>query len=107
MHPDLEDFLESAFEAIEPTSSRIGRVVVEPDYEVPPDERERSGIAKELTDLLAVQSPADHQMASFDGSEATIGEKFGLLKKYLRRVTLHASPVDGPWIEVAPPGNWI
>jgi len=107
MHPDLEDFLESAFSEIEPTSAKVGRVAVEPDYEMSPDEHDTAAIAEELRNLLARQSPAGDQLTSFDGVEAKVGPEFGLLKKYLRRVTLHADAADGPWIEVAPPGNWI
>jgi hypothetical protein len=107
MHPDLEDFLENAFAEIEPTSPKVGRVVVEPDYEISPDERDSAAIAGELKKLLTVQSPETDELSSFDGVEAKVRPEFGLLKKYLRRVTLHADAVDGPWIEVAPPGNWI
>jgi hypothetical protein len=107
VHPDLEDFLESAFSDITPTTAKVGRVVVEPDYEMSPDERDSAGIAEELKNLLAEQLPAGEQLTSFDGVEAKVRPGFTLLKKYLRRITLHADAVNGPWIEVAPPGNWI
>ncbi len=107
MHPELEDFLENALGAVQPVAQGIGRVVVEPDYDVAPANDEGSKLATELagcirgqrTDLLALQSP--------QGFEAEIAAKYGLLKKYIRRITLHADSVEGPWVEVAPPGNWI
>ena len=30
-----------------------------------------------------------------------------LLNKYVRSITLHQDKLDGSWVEVAPPGNWI
>jgi len=41
MNPQLEFFLEDAFNSVRPTSPEVGRVVVEPDYDVSPDEQER------------------------------------------------------------------
>ncbi len=107
MHAELEDFLESAFNSVQPTSGMIGRVVVEPDYDVQPDPSCSSHITQQLSDCIRSQSLAADRLASRAGLEATIGSEYGLLKRYLRRITLHADPVDGPWIEVAPPGNWI
>ena len=41
MDPQLEFFLEEAFSAVRPTSPQIGRIVVEPDYDISPDQNER------------------------------------------------------------------
>ena len=98
MHPDLDDFLESAFRSVQPVSPAIGRVVVEPDYDVAPDPRDVSELTNQLTECLRSHTvPGDVEIDS----------KHPLLKKYLRRISLHADKVDGSWVEVEPPGNWI
>ena len=107
MNPDLEFFLEKAFTGIEPSSSRIGRVVVEPDYDVvfrPEDERP---LRDELVRFVDSLMPEESNLQSFDGFETEIGKQFPLLKKYVRRLSLHADKANGDWIEVVPPGNWI
>jgi hypothetical protein len=107
MHPELEDFLNSAFASIQPTSSEIGRVVVEPDYEVEPSEPDASGLKDELLAFLREQSPDTAALTSRDGFEAKIPSSRGLLTQYIRKITLHQDKLDGSWVEVAPPGNWI
>jgi hypothetical protein len=107
MHAELEDFLESAFQSLQPTSSTIGRVVVEPDYNVQPDPSCAGHIAQQLSDCIRNQPLTNNRLATRDGVEATIGPEYNLLRRYLRRITLHSEPVEGSWIEVAPPGNWI
>jgi hypothetical protein len=107
MHVELEDFLESAFDPIQPSSSKIGRVVVEPDYDVQPDPSCASHIAQQLSDCIRNQPLTGDRLAARNGLEATIGPEYDLLRKYLRRITLFADPLEGPWVEVAPPGNWI
>jgi hypothetical protein len=107
MHAELEDFLENAFRSLQPTSASIGRVVVEPDYDVPPDPSCASHIAEQLSECIRNQPLTPDLLSSRNGLEANIGPQYSLLNKYLRRITLHADRVEGPWIEVAPPGNWI
>jgi hypothetical protein len=107
MHAELEDFLESAFGSIQPSSASIGRVVVEPDYNVRPDVSCASHIAEQLSKCIRNQPLAADKLTSRNGLEASIDPQYGLLRKYLRRITLHADPVEGSWIEIAPPGNWI
>ncbi|HEX4168257.1 MAG TPA: hypothetical protein VHZ55_22555 [Bryobacteraceae bacterium] len=101
MHPDLEDFLEDALSSIQPISPSIGRVVIEPDYDVEPNPADAGHIAAELTECLSAQS------LEGESREIEIDRRYAVLAKYLRRITLHANRVDGPWIEVEPPGNWI
>ncbi len=107
MHPELEDFLESAFDSVQPTSSMIGRVVVEPDYDVKPDPSCASHIAQQLSECIRNQQLVNDRLATLGGLEVTIGPEYNLLRKYLRRITLHADSVEGAWVELAPPGNWI
>ena len=107
MHPDLEPFLEDAFCSIKPTSDLIGRVIVEPDYDVEPQKKDSAALAKELQDYLGSISYDAEQVASPGGVDIQISTHFVLLKKYLRQITLHGDRVEGSWIEVAPPGNWI
>ena len=107
MHPELEDFLESALNNVQPTSSQIGRVVVEPDYDVAPDTADSASLAQQLLACLSGQALRDGELASHDGLEVTLGDDCAVLKKYIRRITLHADSADGAWVEVAPPGNWI
>jgi hypothetical protein len=107
MDPQLEFFLEDAFKAVPPTSPQIGRVVVEPDYDRTPDPKERDQLAAELVQCIQEQSPNAAELATPDGWELKFPNKYPLLRKYVRRITLHQAPTERPWVEVAPPGNWI
>jgi hypothetical protein len=107
MHPDLEFFLEEAFQGVKQTSSAIGRVVVEPDYEVTPDLKDAGHLASELLQCLREVTLVPAAMESHDGQSVEVSGPYRLLRKYIRRITLHADSVEGEWIEVAPPGNWI
>ncbi len=107
MHPDLESFLEEALSRVKPTSSQIGRVVVEPDYEAGPDIADAEPVADQLTGCLQSQVLNTELLTSHDGQEIKIASSEALLHKYVRRITLHADQVEGYWIEIAPPGNWI
>jgi hypothetical protein len=107
MDPQLEFFLEEAFSAVRPTSSQIGRVVIEPDYDISPDQQERDQLADELVRCIQEQSPNATDIASPQGWELKIPAKYPLLTKYLRSIRLHQTPTERPWVEVAPPGNWI
>jgi hypothetical protein len=107
LDPQLEFFLEEAFRSVRPTSSQIGRVVIEPDYDISPDQQERDQLADELVRCIQEQSPNATDLVSPQGWELKIPTKYPLLTKYLRSVTLHQAPTERPWVEVAPPGNWI
>lgn len=107
MNPELEIFLEKALEAVPPTSSEIGRVVVEPDYEVSSRQQDAGHLASEFIQCIQEQSPNAAALASHDGFEVEIPRSYRLLSKYIRRITLHGDRIEGPWVEVAPPGNWI
>lgn len=104
MHPELEFFLEKAFASVQRTSPDIGRVVVEPDYNAAPDAKDADRLASELVQRLRDASVDKNALAGHEGQAI---EPSGLLQKYIRRITLHADTVEGDWIEVAPPGNWI
>ena len=98
MHPDLEFFLEEAFDGIQPVIPGIGRVVVEPDYDAAPAAADKEKLTAELIELLK-----DHpEPAEFD-----VPAGLSTLAKYIRRVTLRSDSLEGPWVEVAPPGSWI
>jgi hypothetical protein len=107
MKPDLEFFLEQTFDPVEPTSPEIGRVIVEPDYETSYDAAEATSLRKQLIACLAAQSPKAKDLSAPGGYEVHSMNKYPVLAKYIRRITLHKDTVEGPWIEVAPPGNWI
>ena len=107
MHPDLEFFLEKAFEGVAPTSPEIGRVVVEPDYDIAPQANDAGNVASELVQCIGEAAPDGDRLASPDGYEVDIPGVYRVLRKYVRRITLHADKVEGDWVEVAPPGNWI
>lgn len=107
MHPDLEFFLEQAFQGVEQTSPEIGRVVLEPDYEVEPDPKDSGHLVSELLQCLGEVTLVPEVMHSHDGQPIEAAGPYRLLRKYVRRITLHADTVNGDWIEVAPPGNWI
>lgn len=107
MNPDDETFLQNAFQSIEPTSTSVGRVVIEPDYDVDPSQADAAGLPGELIQCLREQVPDPVALASHEGFELTIPASCPLLTKYIRKITLHQNKLDGPWVEVAPPGNWI
>ena len=107
MNPEIEFFLEKAFGSVQPTSAEIGRVVVEPDYEVSPSQRDAGHLASELIQCVQEQTLDPAALSSHDGLEIEIPGGYRLLKKYVRRITLHQDKPDGAWVEVAPPGNWI
>ena len=99
----LEDFLEDALARVQPTDSAIGRVVVEPDYDISPVDSDAAALERELRDLLSRQSPDGAALASRQGYEVNIPADCPVLAKYLRSITLHQDRVEGPWVEVAPP----
>ena len=107
MDPQLESFLEDAFKSVKSTSPEIGRAVVEPDYDVSPDPRERDQLARELVQCIHEHPITADELAMPEGANIEIPGKFPLLRKYIRSITLHRTPTEQPWIEVAPPGNWI
>jgi len=107
MHPDLELFLEDAFASVRQTAPEIGRVVLDPDYDVAPDNKDHGHLASELAQCLSEASVDTAALTTPQGQEIEIPGAYRLLRKYVRTITLHADPVDGEWVEVAPPGNWI
>lgn len=107
MNPQLEFFLEQAFESVTLTSPEIGRVVVEPDYDVSPTDRDAGELAQQWRELIRRQSPDAPALASPQGYEVAIPRDKPVLRKYLRSITLHRERVEGAWVEIAPPGNWI
>ncbi|MCU1293712.1 MAG: hypothetical protein JWP08_2562 [Bryobacterales bacterium] len=98
MHPDLEFFLEEVFDDIEPVIPGVGRVIVEPDYDAEPAAADKPKLAEELIEFVK-----DHP----DPGETDVPEGLKVLAKYIRRVTLRSDTLEGPWVEVAPPGYWI
>ncbi len=107
MNPKVEFFLEKAFQSVQPTSPEIGRVVVEPDYEIEPSPHDTGHLASELVQCLREQSLDGAALASHEGFEIEIPGSYRRLTKYILRITLHQDKAEGPWVEVAPPGNWI
>ena len=107
MDPQLDFFLEDAFKSVARTSDAIGRVVIEPDYDVSPIPDDRDQLVQELIQLLQDQSPDSVGLDAPEGVEVEIPNKHPILAKYVRRISLHREPAEEPWIEVAPPGNWI
>jgi hypothetical protein len=107
MNPDLEFFLEDAFAPIKQSFPEVGRVVVEPDYNAKFIPEDAQPLCQELRELLDRQKPSGASLHSHDGFEATIGDDYPLLQRYVRRVVLHSDEINGDWVEVMPPGNWI
>lgn len=103
MNPELDVFLNEAFQSVQPTSPAIGRVVIVPDFEATANPQDQAKLADELTGLLREQLPDPA-----DGLDIPISNSYRLLSKYVRSITVHQDPpAEGPWVEVAPPGNWI
>ena len=107
MDPQLEFFLEDAFKSVARTSPHIGRVVVEPDYDTSPVPQDREQLTRELIDCIQERAPDTNALACPQGWSIEIEKKHTLLAKYVRKITMHEAPAEHPWIEVAPPGNWI
>jgi hypothetical protein len=108
MNPELDVFLNEAFQSVQPTSPAIGRVVITPDFETAANAPDQEKLADELTRLLREQSPDPAALATPDGIDIQISKNYALLAKYVRSITLHRDPPpEGPWVEVAEPGNWI
>ena len=108
MNPELDVFLNEAFQSVQPTSPVIGRVVVTPDFETAANAEDQGKLADELTRLLREQSPDAAALAAPEGVDIQISKNYALLAKYVRSITLHHdAPPEGPWVEVAAPGNWI
>ena len=107
MDPQLDFFLECALELVQPTSPEIGRVVVEPDYDVSPVEEDAGALREELIQCIKEQSPNPAAIASREGFAIEIPERYPLLRKYIRAIKLHQDRAEGAWVEVEPPGNWI
>jgi hypothetical protein len=98
MHPDLEFFLEDAFDQIQSTIPGVGRVVIEPDYDAEPEASDKEKLSAELINVVQGHKAPD---------EFGVPPGFEVLAKYVRRIKLRKDVVGGPWVEVAPPGNWI
>ena len=107
MNLELESFLDEAFKSIQPLWKEVGRVVVEPDYEAEHGPQDGPKVAQELAELLNEQSPEPAAVGSHDGQEIQISDRYPLIAKFIRSITLHHEHLEGSWIEVAPPGNWI
>ena len=107
MHPDLEDFLEQTFADIEPTDPAIGRVVIEPDYDAAPEDKDAGHLASELLQCLREVDASLMAGSGHEGCQVEIAGAYRVLRRYIRRITLHPDKLKGEWVEVAPPGNWI
>lgn len=107
MHPELEDFLEAAFSTVPPVSAQIGRAVIEPDYEIEPNLADACRVAEEFNECVRRQELSGGDLTSRAGLEVKLLENCPVLRKYVRRITLHSDRVEGSWIEVAEPGFWI
>ena len=90
MHPELEFFLEDAFKDIQPTTPAIGRVVVQPDYNVAPEAKDSGRLKSELVQCLNEASVDEKALSSTEGYELEISGAYRLLRKYIRSVTLHS-----------------
>lgn len=106
MNPEIETMLEDAFEPIQPVSTTVGRVAVEPDYESGLTPAETPQIRAELEKLLQGVKLSATDIASHDGQNIDFSGS-SLLSRYLRKISLHGGEADTPWVEVVPPGNWI
>ncbi len=62
---------------------------------------------EELIQCIREQSPDAAAIASREGFAIEIPDRYPLLRKYIRSITLHQDRAEGAWVEVEPPGNWI
>ena len=61
----------------------------------------------ELKRVLSIQKVDLVELSRHTGFLIDNLDKFPRLQSLVLRITLHADAADGPWVEVAPPGNWI
>ncbi len=107
MNPDIEDFLQDAFKDLKPNVQGVGRVLVEPDYESTAALENADQLTAEMRKLLSAQRVDLVDLKSHTGFEVDDLSKYPNLQKLVLRISLHEDAAEGPWIEVAPPGNWI
>ena len=107
MNPELETFLQDAFSSLKPSIQGVARVLVEPDYETDAPLQNADQLTAELTKLLSAQKVDLIALGSHTGFEVDDLGKYPNLQRLVRRVTLYGEPAEDPWVEVAPPGNWI
>jgi len=107
MNPENEDILEDALQPIKPSSAEVGRVLIEPDYEVGIEPSDAKQLSIEIERLLQEQTPDPDKLTSHDGFTVKIPSQYPMLTKHIRRISLHSDRAEGQWIEVLPPGNWI
>ena len=69
MNPEIEPMLEEALESIQPVSTAVGRVAVEPDYESGLTAADVPQIKAELEKLLNSLQLAPEDIASHDGQD--------------------------------------
>lgn len=106
MNPEIEPMLEEAFESIQPVSTAVGRVAVEPDYESGLSADDVPQIKAELEKLLQCVQLSAGAIASHDGQDVSFTTSPTLMR-FVRKISLHGGEADKPWVEVVPPGNWI
>ena len=98
--------LEDAFESIQPFTTSVGRVAVEPDYESGMTAADVPNIKSELEKLLGGLQYSAQAIASHDGQDVDFRGS-STLARFVRKISLHGGEADKPWVEVVPPGNWI
>lgn len=106
MNPEIEPMLEEAFESIEPVSTSVGRVAVEPDYDSGLSAGDVPQIKQELEKLLSSVQLSPDAIASHEGQTVNFSGSL-TLSRFVRKISLHGGEADKPWVEVVPPGNWI
>jgi hypothetical protein len=99
----LEAFIEDAFGGVQPTSTAISRVAVDPNYTAIADELELSRLAHELVRCIRAKTPNLSALRSPQGHDIPISDNYPMLRKYLRTITLYGEVVIGPWVQVEPP----
>jgi hypothetical protein len=103
----LEAFLEDAFGRIQPTSTTIGRVMVDPNYATTADDTDLGRLADELVHCIREHTPHPTALRSPQGHDISIPANHPLLKKYLHKITLYQDAGIGSWVQVAPPGSFV
>ena len=108
MNPDLEIYLQDAFKTMQPSNPAVARVMVEPEYESQAAPADAAVLRDELASLLgSFQAIDKREIDTHDGEEVPGLNRCENLRQVVRKITLHADREDGPWVEIAPPGNWI
>jgi hypothetical protein len=99
---------------VQPTSERVGRVEIYPNYGTTPDESEKSILVGQFAKCLGEQTPDAPSLKS-QGFRVLVSADYPVVKKYLEKTVMKAPEKGGPpekagspkvpWVQLVPSGG--